>query len=114
MTFEVTHLNNFVRIFQIPSNMPTSLCFGGGHPVFFEMVDWFNPVNLQEVNRGSRLSLTGARLEALRESLREFIRGTRYYDPEFKYLAITDYGDAFLIEKENDVSTTTQRIAHNR
>ena len=44
MKYKVDGWNNFCRIFELPETYPKEYCFGGGHPVSFQMVDWFNPV----------------------------------------------------------------------
>ena len=41
--------NNFCRVFLLPDNYPHDYCFGRGHPVTFIMVDWFNPIPLEDM-----------------------------------------------------------------
>ena len=44
MRYKVDGWNNFCRVFELPAEYPEDFCFGGGHPVSIQMVDWFNPV----------------------------------------------------------------------
>ena len=44
MNYKVDSWNNFCRVFMLPEEYPEDFCFNGGHPVNFQMVDWFNPV----------------------------------------------------------------------
>lgn len=97
MTFNITERNNFTRIFRIPNEFPSDFCFGGGHPVNFQLVDWFNPIPQEELWSGKVKNLTEEELAKHREAIREFIKVKNYYDPEFKLLAMSDYGDVFLI-----------------
>ena len=85
---EITSENNFIRIFRLPELLPPGFyCFGGGKKVVFWIVDWFSldPDLLIKTE------------ERRRDTIREFIKGKVYYDPNSKFLAITDYGEAFLI-----------------
>ena len=43
--YKVDGWNNFCRVFELPNKFPNTYCFGGGVPVGFKMVDWFNPVS---------------------------------------------------------------------
>jgi len=96
--FIVNQSNNFMRIFRLPLEYPSDFCFGGGHPVNFQLVDWFNPVEMKFWERGKRdFILKGTELEEHRMRIREFIKGKMYYIVGYKYLAIADYGDTFLI-----------------
>ena len=97
MKTQVTETNNFIRIFRIPNQFPSDFCFGGGHPVNFQIVDWFNPIPQEELWSGKTKTLSEKELEEYRGSIREFIKVKNYYDPEFKFLALCDYGDVFLI-----------------
>lgn len=97
----VNDINNFCRVFQLPSEFPEGFCFGGGLPTTFQMVDWFNPIPAfdDEFNFLLPKTLEGAELEASREMLKDFIRGKGYFNPLATFLIITDYGDAFLVGK---------------
>ncbi len=97
MKITVTQENNFIRIFRIPNEFPSDFCFGGDHPVNFQMLDWFNPISQEELWSGKPKELTDKELEEYREAIREFIKVKNYYDPDFKFLALSAYGDVFLI-----------------
>lgn len=123
---KITSRNNFIRIFKIPAVFPRGFCFGGGKLVQFEMIDWFNPypaipIYTTEEAVGSDLSraflpltdypngeleLTQDLREKLNTMLTEFIRKKNYNDGS-DLLAITDYGDAFIIKAETDEEIKT-------
>lgn len=94
---QVTERNNLMRIFRIPKEFPSGFCFGGGHPVNFQIVDRFNPIPQEELWSGKTKTLNGKELEEYRGAIREFIKVKNYYNPEFKFLALSNYGDVFLI-----------------
>ena len=96
---KITSVTDFCRVFRLPSNYPRGYCFGGGKPVEFQLVDWFNPFggtwNSTEVKEVSD--------EEYRKhvnKLKEFILSKEYVMqfPKHKFLVLTDYGDAFLVE----------------
>ncbi len=97
MKITITQENNFIRIFRMPQQFRSDFCFGGGHPVNFQMVDWFNPIPQEELWSGKPKELTDKELEEYREAIREFIKVKNYYDPKFQFLALSAYGDVFLI-----------------
>jgi len=94
---EITEKNNFMRIFRVPNDFPSDFCFGGGHPVNFQMVDWFNPIPLEEFWDNPIKSLGEKEAEEYRGAIREFIKIKNYYNGDFKFLALSNYGDAFFI-----------------
>ena len=96
--FTVNKDNNFIRIFRLPQSMPSDFCFGGGHKVEFQLVDWFNPVCDPEEPLPAMLE--GHNLEELRGAIKAFIKPKIYFNPAFTFLAITDYGDSFLINQK--------------
>jgi len=81
--------DNFMRIFRLPNTFPRGFCFGEGMSVNFQMVDWFNPVPPDEISDFDE--------EKIVEDIIEFIKNKNYYDAAYKFLAITNYGDSFLI-----------------
>ena len=99
MIFKVTQDTNFCRVFELPPNYPEGFCFGGGKPVMFKLVDWFNPVDQQLVG-SKEVTLEGEELEVHRHSLYIFLRDQQYIDPTKCYICITDYGDSLVIQKE--------------
>jgi hypothetical protein len=86
---KITPANNFMRIFRVPIEFPSAFCFGGGIPIEFQMVDWFNPVTDEMMENFN--------VEEHKKMIRKMIRKKVYYNPNYKYLAITDYNDSFLI-----------------
>ena len=88
---EITDMNNFCRVFELPKSYPKGFCFDGGKPCVFTMVCWFNPMPTEDPN-----SVTWA--EQL-PRLKEFVRDHVYVKPGRKYILITDFGEAFVFEK---------------
>ena len=118
---KITSKTNFVRIFKIPHDYPRGFCFGGGKDVNFVMVDWFEPypvmlppfINKEEFSELSNfvplyecpnqeLEITPAFREQLNTRVSEFIRKKNYSDGH-SLLAITSYGDAFVIQPTEGV-----------
>ena len=85
---KITSENNFIRIFRLPEVLPSDFCFDGGQAVTFWLVDWFS-LDTDTLSKTS--------IEMIEEVIRKFVKGKIYYHPNFKFLAITDYGEAFLI-----------------
>lgn len=48
MKYIVNPWNNFCRIFELPEKYPTDYCFGGGHRVNFQLIDWFYPTEVSQ------------------------------------------------------------------
>lgn len=102
--FKVTNENNFCRVFMLPAKFPSDFCFGGGWPVEFRMVDWFNPVPTSAflpppeyiVWKDGVCELSVEAAEKLRNALREFLKDKRYRKPGCQYIVLTDYGDSFF------------------
>lgn len=66
----------FIRVYQLPEELTAGYCFGGGNPVSFLNVDWFEAI----VDMG-------------RQKLVDFIKGKRYFDPSKRYLVLGDHPD---------------------
>ncbi|SDD93405.1 hypothetical protein SAMN05216337_101782 [Bradyrhizobium brasilense] len=66
----------FVRIYRMPERLIEGYCFGGGVPITFTNVDWFEAI----IAEG-------------RAPLVAFIRGKTYYSPSESYLVIGDHPD---------------------
>jgi hypothetical protein len=94
---KVTADTNFLRLFEMPQNFPSGFCFGGGYPVRFQMIDWFGPIDQMKFWENKSIEMSLDEVETHHEQIRKFIKEKLYYKPECKYLAITDYGDAFMI-----------------
>lgn len=93
---EITEINNFCRIFELPIEYPSDFCFGGGHLVQFQMVDWFNPVPPTDFpNFGGTLK----KWDEYVPMLKEFLGDKNYVKSNRKYILITDFGESFLFGK---------------
>lgn len=87
MTDFLTAPRAFVRVYRLPEKLTAGYCFGGGVPITFTNVDWFE--TLVDEGRGP--------LEA-------FIRGKQYFDARSRYLVLADHPDlTFTIDPENVV-----------
>ncbi|RWE95750.1 hypothetical protein [Mesorhizobium sp.] len=63
----------FLRVYRLPEKLTNGYCFGGGVPITFLNVDWFEAL----VDQG-------------REPLTAFIKGKRYFDPTARFLVLAD------------------------
>ncbi len=102
MKWTITDVTNFLRIFQLPDSFPEDFCFAGGRPSTFTLVDWFNAFP-QEDFWGDKTKEFDSADEKYRlhiEKLKEYIKGKKYYHPEYTYMVLTDYGDVFLVNPE--------------
>lgn len=87
--------NNFCHIFELPDKYPSDFCFGGGHPVAFQMVDWFNPIPEEDI--------WDDKVKNWQEyvpMLKKFLIDKNYVMPNKSYLLITNFGKAFIFSKE--------------
>lgn len=82
---------NFCRVFELPESFPEQFCWGGGIPVTFKMVDWFNPVpdSMQDKDWETEV----------KPSLVKFILPKAYVQLGRCYLVLTDFGNAFIVSK---------------
>ena len=101
MKYKVDGWNNFCRVFLLPEEYPNDYCFGGGHPVNFQMVDWFNPVPdisqpavTKEVWREKvgEIEIKDVSIEELHESIVPWLREKQYVVPGREYLVLCDFG----------------------
>lgn len=90
----VTQDNNFCRVFELPLTFPESFCFGGGFPVSFQLIDWFNPIPLGDMIFG-----TTKPWEEYVPLLTDFLLKKDYVIPGRQYLLITDFGKALVVQK---------------
>lgn len=86
----MTNEENFCRVFRLPEEYPSGFCFGGGRPVTFLMVDWFQPLDPQNLDEP---------WVEVSVKLRDFILQKRYVEQGASYLVITDFGESLLITK---------------
>lgn len=103
MKYKVDGWNNFCRVFELPESFPTNYCFGGGYPVTFQMVDWFNPVSdidypavSKEVWREKvgEIKVKEITAEELYNILIPFLREKSYIKPGRSYIILCDFGAA--------------------
>jgi len=107
--FIVDGWNNFCRVFEMPVEYPTGFCFGGGKPVNFQMVDWFEPVSglpqpavskkIWEDNVGE-IETKIITIAELMEKLIPFLSDKSYVQAGRKYLVITNFDASFIFEGE--------------
>lgn len=88
MTSRPPDEQNFCRVFELPRNYPNDFCFGGGHSVLMQMVDWFQP-----------WPDSIETWEEVESMLREFVRRKSYAKPDRKYLIITAFDKALIISE---------------
>jgi hypothetical protein len=86
-----TQHNNFGRVFELPDAYPSDFCFGGGHPVTMQMVDWLNP--WPDSHMSNHLPDTWEEVAAL---LRPWLMKKRYVKPGKRYILITDFGESLM------------------
>jgi hypothetical protein len=87
--------SNFCRVFEIPNTYPSGYCFGGGIPVEFQMVDWFNPIPLEDFE-GEKVR----RWSDYVPMIKEFLLRKNYVKSNRKYLVITDFDESFIFDGE--------------
>lgn len=105
-TYSVDGWNNFCRVFELPENYPSDYCFGGGIPVTFKMVDWFNPVAMPvaAITKEAWLKKVGeietmdVSYQELYDTLAPFIKDRPYTKAGRSYLVLCDFGAVLLIE----------------
>ena len=74
----------FVRVYRLPTKLTNGYCFGGGVPIAFTNVDWFE-----------------ASISDGRDVLADFVRSKRYYDKTARFLVLADDPAlTFTIERE--------------
>ena len=63
----------FVRVYELPEKLVTGFCFGGGVPITFKNVDWFET------------SIEGGKDEMI-----DWIKIKNYYSPNRTFLVLAD------------------------
>jgi hypothetical protein len=91
----INEMSNFCRVFELPDKYPSGYCFGGGFPVEFKMVDWFNPIPSDDFYDNKI-----KKWEDYVPMIKEFLLKKLYVKSGMKYLVITDFGESFVFEKE--------------
>lgn len=114
MTYKITEATNFIRIFRLPKEFPSGYCFDGGHPACFQLVDWFNPFDSTKFWEVAALEFEendAAYIEHI-NGIKEFIAEKEYAKTNNDvFLAITDYGDAFLVNPERKTKLLKLQLA---
>jgi len=92
---EITEENNFCRIFELPSEYPQRFCFGGGIDTTFKMVDWFNPIPVQDIWDDNVKTW-----DEYKPLILEWLTDKVYLKPNKKYLMITNFNETFIFNKD--------------
>lgn len=109
MIYKVDGWNNFCRVFELPVRYPEDFCFIGGHPVNFQLVDWFYPVpNIQMAGVSKEvwkkevgeIKVEKIELEELEKTLIPFLQQKNYIKPKRKYLVLYSFGGSSVFEAE--------------
>jgi len=87
----ITEQNNFCRVFELPDKYPRGFCFGGGKPVIFQMVDWFQPIPVEDI-----LNHEVEEWSIYVPLLQEGLKVKNYIKPGKQYLLITNFGESFI------------------
>lgn len=90
-----SELKNFCRVFELPDAYPAGSCFGGGHPVMFQMVDWFCPIPSEDMENDA-IKPWGDYVPFLKR----FLKDKNYVKPGKQYILITDFGEVMLFTGE--------------
>ncbi|TGD98069.1 hypothetical protein [Methylobacterium nonmethylotrophicum] len=73
-----------VHVYRLPDRLTHGYCFGGGHPIAFQNVDWFDVPAGED--RGHLVS---------------FIKEKPYYRPDARFLVLGDVPElTFVVERE--------------
>ena len=83
--------DNFCRVFELPDIYPSEYLFGGGTPVPFLMVDWFQPWPEHFGNQPKNW-------DDCAEPLIEFLKQKRYVKAGRQYIVVTTFGETLLFE----------------
>lgn len=99
--YKVDGWNNFCRVFEMPPEFPNDFCFGGGQPVMFQQVDWFNPISglpqpavdkeTWKENVGE-IQVEEFTEQQLREKVLPFIQEKKYVHEGRRYMVIFSFG----------------------
>ena len=87
----VTNRNNFCRVFELPDEYSGEFCFGGGIPIVFKMVDWFNPIPVEDMVEGP-IKTWKEYVPLLKKRLRQ----KNYVEPGKKFILITDFNESLV------------------
>jgi len=76
-----------VLVFRLPEQVPSDFCFGGGWPVNFQLIDWFEG------------RYPGAKVPVHINEIRQEVRLKRYYKPGQNLLCMRRDGACFLVDE---------------
>lgn len=82
-------------MYEIPIDYPSGYLFGGGKPVEFLMVDWFNPWPTEYEGR------TFETWQEVVEVLKPLMAAKAYVKPGRRYIMITDFNETMIFSKED-------------
>jgi hypothetical protein len=111
MEYQVDGWNNFCRVFLLPESYPSEFCFAGGHPVTFQMVDWFNPIPgvgqaavSKEVWRQKvgEIEVKTVTDKWLHDKLVPWLSEKKYVLPGREYLVLCNFGAAIRFQGRSD------------
>lgn len=94
---------NFCRVFRVPSKFPGATrahTYTREVSASFEILDWFDPIPYPDDGFDVRTESGDLDFEKVRELTRNFLQKKVYFRAGDTLLVITDYGDAFLVEKQ--------------
>jgi hypothetical protein len=79
-----------IRVYRLPEKLTNGFCFGGGTPIPFINVDWFNAEPPADMGIAT----------PTRDELTAFIKSKVYWDPSARFLVLDDRTDeTFVIER---------------
>ena len=99
---KITYATNFLRVFKLPNEFPSDYCFGGKeYSVVFKVVDWFNAVSQMDFQKVETVvEQSETEHKEWVETIRDFIKGKKWFNPDFTYMVLTDYGEVFIVNPE--------------
>lgn len=85
----ITHDTNFCRVFEMPESYPAGFCFSGARPVEVQMVDWFKPIFVDDIDSGEFKTWS-----EYSSFLIDFMKPKSYVKPGRQYVLVTDFGES--------------------
>jgi hypothetical protein len=89
-------VETFIRVYRLPTKLTNGFCFGGGQPIEFLNVDWFQiPEHVQ----------------VTRDELEKMIKAKIYWDPHARFLVLDSRpGETFVIEPGTDKVNALKKL----
>lgn len=91
----ISDSDNFCRVFELPETYPSGFCFGGGHPVQMQMVDWFYPIPPKHFGYSFKT------WDEVVKELKPQMKHKVYAKKGRQYILITNFGESMMFEGEN-------------